>query len=92
MRRDLSTGIPLNHPLIREIFDVVFLDPPYRSRVLPFLLGDLSTKGVVSSGSFAVVESSKDEKPPVSVVYFHMVDTRSYGDTRISVFEYEAKK
>ena len=92
LRRDLRTGIPTSHPLIKELFDLVFLDPPYRNKIISSLLEELSTKEVVSSGSLAVAESSKSEKPPASVEYFQMVDTRLFGTTRISVYKYEAKK
>jgi 16S rRNA (guanine966-N2)-methyltransferase len=92
LRRDLRRGIPLNHLLTKEIIDLVFLDPPYRDNIISFLLKELSTKEVVSSGSLAVAESSKSESPPVSVENFQMVNTRLYGITRISVYEYEAKK
>ncbi len=92
LKWDLRRGIPLNHKLIKEIVDLVFLDPPYRNNIIPFLLEELSTREVVSSGSLMVVESSKSERPPVSVENIQMADTRLYGNTRISVYEYEAKK
>jgi 16S rRNA (guanine966-N2)-methyltransferase len=92
LRKDLGRGIPLNHPLIKGIVDLVFLDPPYRNKIIPFLLEELSTEEVVSSGSLVVAESSKNEELPVSVKNFQMVDTRLYGITRISIYEYEAIK
>lgn len=92
LRRDLRRGIPLNHLLMKEIVDLVFLDPPYRNNINSFLLEELSIKEVVSSGSLAVAESSKRENPPVSIENFQMVNTRLYGMTRITVYEYEAKK
>ena len=92
LRRDLRKGIPLKHPLIKEIVDLVFLDPPYRKNIISFLLGELSTKEVLSSGSLVVAESSKSDAPPVSVENFQILDTRLYGITRISVYEYEAKQ
>jgi len=92
LKRDLRRGIPLNHPLIKESVDLVFIDPPYRNNIISFLLEELSTKEVVSSGSLVVAESSKSERPPVSLKIFQVVDTRLYGITRISIYEYEAKK
>lgn len=92
LRRDLGRGIPLNHPLIKEVVDLVFFDPPYRNNIISSLLEELSTKEVVSSGSRVVAESSKSETPPASVENFQMVDTRLYGDTRISVYQYEGKQ
>ncbi|MCD6297358.1 MAG: 16S rRNA (guanine(966)-N(2))-methyltransferase RsmD [Deltaproteobacteria bacterium] len=91
IKRDLRRGITLNHPLIKESVDLVFVDPPYRNNIISFLLEELSTKEVVSSGSLVVAESSKSESPPVSLKPFQMVDTRLYGITRISIYEYEAK-
>jgi 16S rRNA (guanine966-N2)-methyltransferase len=92
LRSDLRKGIPRKHPLIEGPSDLVFLDPPYWNKLIPSLLDEISKKGVISFGSRVVAESSKSENPQVSVENLQMVDTRSYGDTRISIYTYEVKK
>ena len=92
LKRDLRKGIIRSHHLLKDVFDLVFLDPPYRKDFIPPLLEELSTKGFLSSESCVVAESSKGEKLPVSIKGLQMTDTRSYGDTRISIYAYEVKR
>jgi 16S rRNA (guanine966-N2)-methyltransferase len=89
MRRDLRKGIRKIHILSRRVFDLVFLDPPYGKNFIPLILSELSTMDILSDRSRVVAESSKAEKLPVSFENLEMVDTRSYGDTKISVYAYE---
>ncbi len=86
LRRDLKKGIPRNHPLLTESFDLVFLDPPYGKNFVTVLLEMLSTTDLVSSRSRVVAESSKDDNPPVSFGNLKKVDTRLYGGTNINIY------
>jgi len=90
IRRDLRKGIRRIHILSKQVFDLVFLDPPYGKNFIPQILSELSTMDILSSRSRVVVESSKTEKLPASFESLEMADARSYGDTRISVYAYEA--
>jgi len=90
LRRDLRKGIRRIHILSKQVFDLVFLDPPYGKNFIPLILSGLSTMDILSNGSRVVVESSKTEKLPVYPESLEMVGARSYGDTKISVYAYEA--
>jgi 16S rRNA (guanine966-N2)-methyltransferase len=90
IRRDLRKGIRKIRFISRQIFDLVFLDPPYGKHFIPLILSELSTMDILSHRSRVVAESSKTEKLPVSFGNLEMVDARSYGDTKISVYAYEA--
>ncbi len=92
LKRDLSNGIPSNHALLNDAFDLVFLDPPYGKGLLPVLLEGLSKKGSLSPKSLVIAESSKKDSILLSFSNLQMVDTRSYGDTKISVYAYEAEQ
>jgi 16S rRNA (guanine966-N2)-methyltransferase len=86
LRRDLKKGIPRNHPLLTESFDLIFLDPPYGKNFITILLEKLSTTDMLSSRSRVVAESSRTDKPSVCFGNIKMVDTRLYGDTRINIY------
>ena len=47
-----------------ETFDVVFLDPPYGTGLLPDLLGRLSRPGLLVPGGFVYLESAAADGPP----------------------------
>jgi 16S rRNA (guanine966-N2)-methyltransferase len=89
IRRDLRNGIRRIHILSKQLFDLVFLDPPYGKNFIPQLLSELSTMDILSNRSRVVAESSKTENLPVSFDNLERVDTRLYGDTKISVYAYE---
>jgi 16S rRNA (guanine966-N2)-methyltransferase len=92
LRKNLKKGIPRRHLLLKEKFDLAFLDPPYGKNLIPLLLEELSTEDVLTSKARVVVESWKTERLQVSSYGFlEMVDTRLYGDTRISIYTHKAK-
>lgn len=92
LKHDLQKGISRSHRLLKEVFDLAFLDPPYAADYIPVLLEELSTRGFLSRKSLVVAESSKREKLPVAIGRLQMTDTRSYGDTRISIYAFEVEK
>jgi 16S rRNA (guanine966-N2)-methyltransferase len=92
MRRDLRKGFPKSHPFLQEIFDLVFMDPPYREGFIPMVMMNLSHSMFLASGSLLVTESSKSECPEAVTGPFVMRDSRSYGDTRITIYSYEVEE
>ena len=84
--------MPRRYPIMKEKFDLVFLDPPYRKGFAPFLLQELSTRRIFLSESRVVFETSKNEVLPVSYENLEILDTRLYGDTKISIYVYEANE
>lgn len=91
LRRNLKKGIPRRHPILKEKFDLAFLDPPYGKNLIPLLLEDLSTEDFLISKARVIVESWKTDKFQVSCRFLEMVDTRLYGDTKISIYTHKAK-
>jgi len=92
IKKDLRNGLPRRSPIMKEKFDLVFLDPPYRKGFAPFLLQELSTRRIFLSESRVVFETSKNEVLPVSYENLEILDTRLYGDTKISIYVYEANE
>jgi 16S rRNA (guanine966-N2)-methyltransferase len=87
LRRDLSRGLPREHPLLTKQFDLVFLDPPYAKNLATPILTGLSKGKRLSNAARIVVESGKDASLPLSFSGLEMVDSRVYGDTKISIYE-----
>lgn len=92
LRRDLRKGFPKSHPFFQGIFHLVFMDPPYREGLIPVVMMNLSHSVFLVPGSLLVTESSKDEGPVAETGHFIMRDTRSYGDTRITIYSYEVEE
>jgi 16S rRNA (guanine966-N2)-methyltransferase len=91
LKVDLRRGLPANHGLVKEKWDLVFLDPPYGRNLVPRFLGTLSQGHILSSNGCVIVESSKSECFAAALGQLQMVDTRSYGDTRISIYAREVR-
>lgn len=91
-RVNLRHGIPRNHLLLKDTYDLIFLDPPYRENLIPFLLKALIKNHVLSSGSQVIAESQKGRSLPVSLEKLKIMDTRSHGDTTISIYSYDLRR
>lgn len=92
LKYDLSRGVPRDPSLRMGGFDLVFLDPPYQGGLVPSFLQELLEKGLLSKRARVVAESSKFEAQPVSVGNLRMTKTRTYGDTRISIYSIGVEK
>jgi 16S rRNA (guanine966-N2)-methyltransferase len=92
LRRDLRKGIRRIQPVVKGVFDLVFIDPPYGKDFISLILSELSTTAILSDKSRVVAESSKSEKLPFFVGMLEMIDGRSYGYTKVSFYAYEAEK
>ena len=88
LRRDLTRGIPWGHPFLMKQFDLVFLDPPYSKNLESPILAELSNGKRLSNGARVIAESSKAANLPPSFPNLEIMDTRIYGDTKISIYEF----
>jgi len=71
-------------------FELAFLDPPYRERLLAPALNALRGGGWLAPDALAVAEYPVDEEPPESGG-FELLDTRSYGDTSIAFLRFRSE-
>lgn len=92
IKKDLRKGLPKTPPSVVKEFHLVFLDPPYGKGYIPLVLEDLSSSAIFAARCLIVAESSKKEQPLSKVGPIAMRDTRSYGDTRITIYSYEVKQ
>lgn len=70
--------------LSREIFDVVFLDPPYRKGIIDKVLPILADK--MSDGGVIVCETSFEEKLPESAGDFSIAREYKYGKIKLTTY------
>ena len=72
-------------PCRGEPFDLVFLDPPYRSGLGARALDAAREGGWIAPGATVVLEIASDEAPP-GRPWLDPADLRSYGESRIVLF------
>lgn len=67
-------------------FDLVFLDPPYRKALAPAAMASLAEGKWLAPGALLIAETAEDEPLPTSP-HLRMLDSRIYGDTRVSFWQ-----
>jgi 16S rRNA (guanine966-N2)-methyltransferase len=69
-----------------EVFDLIFMDPPYNKGLVGKTLEEISGRAIVVSRGFVVAEHSPREEiiPPPGLV---LSQQRRYGDTAVSFFQ-----
>lgn len=75
-------------PKAQQPYDLVFLDPPYKSRVVEKALKSLKENGWVAENSIIVVERSRHEEVK-EIPGFRGFDDRHYGAARVMLYRYE---
>ena len=70
----------------QEIFDLIFLDPPYEKGLAVKTLEALSEASIFSKDALIVAETRKSETLPVNVGPLQCLKDKLYGDTRIGVY------
>ena len=73
-------------------FDLVFLDPPYRLRLIDTLLGVLEADGLLQPGARVVAEHSTDERTADRIGELAAVRRAVYGDTAVTIYRKEGKE
>jgi 16S rRNA (guanine966-N2)-methyltransferase len=92
LRKDLLKGFPQRHRLLEQKIDLVFVDPPYRKNILPPVLETLALQNILESPSILVAQSEQREVLPPRVRNLEMVKSKTYGDTRITLYRYEGQE
>ncbi|MDE5993973.1 MAG: 16S rRNA (guanine(966)-N(2))-methyltransferase RsmD [Oscillospiraceae bacterium] len=70
--------------LTKDTFDIVFLDPPYRKRIIDKVLPLIASK--VSDGGIIVCETSNEEELPKTAGDFSLAREYKYGKIKITTY------
>ncbi len=73
---------------ILDVTDLVFIDPPYRSEMVPTILGHLDRSNAMTSKALVIVEHASTKILDDKISAFVLEDRRSYGKTLVSFFRY----
>lgn len=67
----------------QEVFDLIFLDPPYRQELVNKAILALREQSFLTPYGVIIAETSKDEKLNEDIYPFEVRKTAKYGDTLI---------
>lgn len=69
------------------VFDLIFVDPPYRQELAKKALQTLSTGGILSKLGFVIIEHSKKETLFDTQGSLNLVKRISHSDTVVSIYQ-----
>jgi 16S rRNA (guanine(966)-N(2))-methyltransferase RsmD len=76
----------------REVFDLVFIDPPYALECSADMMRRLAAGGMLAKGAIVVCESGTEVIDEKSFTDFEVLKSRSYGKkTTVNIFLYRGK-
>ena len=68
-----------------EVFDVVFLDPPYSMKVIGDIINEMITNNMISSNGVFIVETLKEDE--INIEHsFSKVKEYVYGKSKLTVY------
>jgi 16S rRNA (guanine966-N2)-methyltransferase len=70
------------------LFDLVFMDPPYRSDLLLPALSNLRDCRCLSADALIIAEHAESEPLPPQLSGFRLIDQRRYGKTLVSFLDF----
>lgn len=73
-----------------RVFDLVFLDPPYRLKHGDELMLSMVEKGMLKEDAIIVLEHESNYAYPEDIPGFYRLRQAVYGETTISIYQYEA--
>ncbi len=87
IHRRSATDLGVKPAGVGPVFNIAFLDPPYRKDLCAPALASLHMGGWLKPGAVAIVEQAKDEAPALAEGFVED-DRRIYGDTQIGIYRY----
>ena len=66
-----------------EVFDLIFLDPPYREGLVLKVISILKGRSCLTSDGVIIAETAKDEELEGDIYPFEIRKTGKYGDTKV---------
>ncbi len=91
IRDDWKSAVGYQAYYDRNVFELVFLDPPYRMTNTGEMCGYMLSYGILAPHALIVVEHAW-ETPPRPADDFWVADVRRYGDTGITFFKLRTKE
>ena len=68
-------------------FDLIFMDPPYRSSLIPQVLAKTARRGLAADEAMAMAEHAAGVDLGGAEPEWRFIQSRKYGDTQVSFFQ-----
>ncbi len=74
-------------PKARDLFNLVFIDPPYFKGIANKALVSLIEKNWLATGAIIVIELPKQEDISFNLGYYREITTKNYGNSKFVLLE-----
>jgi 16S rRNA (guanine(966)-N(2))-methyltransferase RsmD len=74
-------------PKIKEKYDIIFADPPYKDDLLEKLISTIEESNIASNNCILIYEHYKKVDTPDNYLKFKKLRDRTYGDSRLSIYK-----
>ncbi len=71
----------------KDLFDIIFLDPPYQTDILENILNIIAEKNVIFDDGFIIAEHFKKKVLPEKIGNLRIIKTYRYGDTMLTFYK-----
>lgn len=71
-------------PPAKQSYDLVFMDPPYKSGLAQRTVPELQAKGWLADGAILAIETSRDES--LDLPQLELLDERIYGAAKVGFY------
>lgn len=71
----------------KEVFDIIFLDPPYHRGLAKKTLQTLYTGGILTPSGFLVIEHAQTDDLDMIPEGYNSVRCMTYGDIRVTILQ-----
>ena len=70
---------------INHVFDIVLIDPPYKTKIIEETLQDLKNYNLIKTHSYIFAESSNAEI--IDFNGYELLDTKKYGKSKLTILK-----
>jgi len=72
----------LNFQIFKKKFDIIFLDPPYREKALPFILNNIMKSNILDNYGIIIIHRHKKEEDEFPEK-FNIIEKKTYGISKV---------
>ena len=73
-----------NDKTIKDNFDIIFIDPPYKEKKINFLLEKIRKKKILDKNGLVILHRHKKDNVKINEE-FQIIDQRTYGISKIII-------
>jgi len=77
----------LNFESIKKKFEIIFLDPPYKEKKLPYILDNIIKSNILNNEGIIIIHRHKKERD-IFPEKFEVIEEKTYGISRVIFGKY----